>query len=208
MLIPTVVEQTSRGGTRLRHLPTSIKRPDYHVVRWSERSNGQLCHCTAAFSGCSGFWKRISTLYINSPGGVITSGLAMLDTMNLHQVRCANHCNWDGGIHGLRLIIGGTKGKRFGLPNSTILDSSAFRWWQGQQTEIEIATEEILKTRKKMNQIFGRCNWSNGWANQEGHRTWSLWARRKPKIMALIDDIWSIRTTKSKFKGLKPTDLH
>ncbi|TOK96879.1 ATP-dependent Clp protease proteolytic subunit, partial [Vibrio parahaemolyticus] len=93
-------------------------------------------------------------LYINSPGGVITSGLAMLDTMNFIKSDVQTIAIGMAASMASVLLAGGTKGKRFALPNSTILIHQPSGGAQGQQTEIEIAAEEILKTRRKMNQIL------------------------------------------------------
>ena len=153
MLVPTVVEQTSRGERAYDIYSRLLKD---RIIMLSGEVNDQMANSVIAqllFLDAQDSEKDIY-LYINSPGGVITSGLAMLDTMNFIKSDVQTIAIGMAASMASVLLAGGTKGKRFALPNSTILIHQPSGGAQGQQTEIEIAAEEILKTRKKMNQIL------------------------------------------------------
>ena len=149
MLVPTVVEQTSRGERAYDIYSRLLKD---RIIMLSGEVNDQMANSVIAqllFLDAQDSEKDIY-LYINSPGGVITSGLAMLDTMNFIKSDVQTIAIGMAASMASVLLAGGTKGKRFALPNSTILIHQPSGGAQGQQTEIEIAAEEILKTRKKI----------------------------------------------------------
>ncbi|EPC73575.1 ATP-dependent Clp protease proteolytic subunit, partial [Lacticaseibacillus paracasei subsp. paracasei Lpp41] len=153
MLVPTVVEQTSRGERAYDIYSRLLKD---RIIMLSGEVNDQMANSVIAqllFLDAQDSEKDIY-LYINSPGGVITSGLAMLDTINFIKSDVQTIAIGMAASMASVLLAGGTKGKRFALPNSTILIHQPSGGAQGQQTEIEIAAEEILKTRRKMNQIL------------------------------------------------------
>lgn len=95
-------------------------------------------------------------LYINSPGGVVTSGMAIYDTMNFIKSDVQTIVIGMAASMASVLVSSGTKGKRFGLPHSTVMIHQPSGGAQGQQTEIQIAAEEILKTRKMINEILAK----------------------------------------------------
>ena len=93
-------------------------------------------------------------LYINSPGGSVTAGMAIYDTMNYIKCDVCTTCIGMAASMGAFLLSGGAKGKRFALPNAEIMIHQPSGGAQGQATEINIAAEHILKTRKKLNEIL------------------------------------------------------
>ena len=93
-------------------------------------------------------------LYINSPGGVITAGMAIYDTMNYIKCDVSTVCIGMAASMGSFLLAGGAKGKRFALPNAEIMIHQPAGGTQGQATEIDIAAKHILKTREKLNHIL------------------------------------------------------
>ena len=93
-------------------------------------------------------------LYINSPGGVVTAGMAIYDTMQYIKCDVSTICIGMAASMGAFLLAGGAKGKRFALPNAEIMIHQPSGGAQGQATEIQIAAENILKTKKKLNQIL------------------------------------------------------
>ncbi len=93
-------------------------------------------------------------LYINSPGGVVSSGLAIYDTMQYVKPAIATYCLGQAASMGAILLMGGTKGKRFSLPNSRIMVHQPMGGFQGQASDIEIHAREILKTRETLNSII------------------------------------------------------
>ena len=94
------------------------------------------------------------TLYINSPGGVITAGMAIYDTMNFIKCDVSTVCIGMAASMGSFLLAGGAKGKRFALPNAEIMIHQPLGGTQGQATEIEIAAKHILKTKEKLNRML------------------------------------------------------
>ena len=99
--------------------------------------------------------KKDITLYINSPGGSISAGMAIYDTMNYIKCDVQTICMGMAASMGAFLLAGGTKGKRFALPNSEILiHQPLMNGLGGQATEIEIAANQIIKTKKKMNELL------------------------------------------------------
>ncbi|KRN04154.1 ATP-dependent Clp endopeptidase proteolytic subunit ClpP [Holzapfeliella floricola] len=153
MLIPTVIEQTSRGERSYDIYSRLLKD---RIIMLSGEVNDQMANSIISqllFLDAQDSEKDIS-IYINSPGGVITSGLAILDTMNFIKADVQTIATGMAASMASVLLAGGTKGKRFALPNSTVLIHQPLGGAQGQATEIEIAAEEILKTRKKMNKIL------------------------------------------------------
>ena len=188
MLVPTVVEQTSRGERAYDIYSRLLKD---RIIMLSGEVNDQMANSVIAqllFLDAQDSEKDIY-LYINSPGGVITSGLAMLDTMNFIKSDVQTIAIGIAASMASVLLAGGTKGKRFALPNSTILIHQPSGGAQGQQTEIEIAAEEILKTRKKMNQILADATGQTvEQIKKDTERDHSMSAQ-EAKDYGLIDDI-------------------
>ena len=96
------------------------------------------------------------TIYINSPGGSVTAGMAIYDTMQYIKCDVSTICIGMAASMGAFLLAGGTKGKRFALPNSEIMIHQPSGGAQGQATEIQIVAEQILKTKKKLNEILSQ----------------------------------------------------
>jgi ATP-dependent Clp protease protease subunit len=95
-------------------------------------------------------------LYLNSPGGIVTAGLAIYDTMNYLKSSVSTICIGQAASMGALLLASGTKGKRFSLPNSRIMIHQPIGGFQGQATDIEIHAKEILKTKDTLNQILAK----------------------------------------------------
>lgn len=153
MLVPTVVEQTSRGERAYDIYSRLLKD---RIIMLSGEINDQVANSIIAqllFLDAQDSDKDIY-LYINSPGGVITSGLAILDTMNLIKSDVQTIAIGMAASMASVLLAAGTKGKRFALPHSEVLIHQPLGGAQGQQTEIEIAAEQILKARLSLNKIL------------------------------------------------------
>ena len=188
MLVPTVVEQTSRGERAYDIYSRLLKD---RIIMLSGEVNDQMANSVIAqllFLDAQDSEKDIY-LYINSPGGVITSGLAMLDTMNFIKSDVQTIAIGMAASMASFLLAGGTKGKRFALPNSTILIHQPSGGAQGQQTEIEIAAEEILKTRKKMNQILADATGQTVEQIKKDTERDHYMSAQEAKDYGLIDDI-------------------
>ena len=153
MLVPTVIEQTARGERAYDIYSRLLKD---RIIMLSGEINDQMANSIIAqllFLDAQDNTKDIS-LYINAPGGVITSGLAIMDTMNFIKSDVSTIAIGMAASMASILLTSGTKGKRFALPNSTVLIHQPLGGAQGQQTDIQIAANEILKSRKKLNQIL------------------------------------------------------
>lgn len=152
-LVPMVVEQTSRGERSYDIYSRLLKE---RIVFLSGALNDDLASLICAqllFLESENPDKDI-TLYINSPGGVVTSGLSILDTMNYIRCDVATLCMGQACSMGSLLLTAGAKGKRFALPNSRVMVHQPHGGAQGQATDIEIQAREILNLRRRINDIY------------------------------------------------------
>ncbi|KRM13584.1 ATP-dependent Clp endopeptidase proteolytic subunit ClpP [Paucilactobacillus suebicus] len=152
-LVPTVIEQSSRGERAYDIYSRLLKD---RIIMLSGPIEDDMANSIVAqllFLDAQDSTKDIY-LYINSPGGVVTSGMSIYDTMNFIKSDVQTIVTGMAASMASVLVSSGTKGKRFGLPHSQVLIHQPSGGAQGQQTEIEIAATEILKTRKMINQIL------------------------------------------------------
>ena len=152
-LVPVVVEQTNRGE---RSYDIYSRLLNDRIIFLSDEINDVTASLTVAqllFLESQDPDKDIS-LYINSPGGVITSGMAIYDTMNYIKCDVSTICIGMAASMGSFLLAAGTKGKRFALPNSEIMIHQPLGGTQGQATDIKIHAEHILRIRDRMNSIL------------------------------------------------------
>lgn len=152
-LIPYVIEQTSRGERSYDIYSRLLKE---RIVFLGEEVNSTSASIVVAqllFLEAEDPNKDIH-MYINSPGGEITSGMAIYDTM--HYIKCdvSTICIGMAASMGAFLLAGGAKGKRMALPNAEIMIHQPLGGTQGQATEIEIAAKHILRTKEKMNRML------------------------------------------------------
>ena len=152
-LVPYVVEQTSRGE---RSYDIFSRLLNDRIIMLSDQVNDATASLVVAqllYLEGQDNEKDIS-LYINSPGGSITAGMAIYDTMKYIKCDVSTICLGMAASMGAFLLAGGTKGKRFALPNSTIMIHQPSGGAKGQETEIRIVAENILKTRNRLNEIL------------------------------------------------------
>ena len=152
-LVPMVVEQTNRGERSYDIYSRLLKD---RIIFLGEEVNDVTASLVVAqllFLESEDPNKDIN-LYINSPGGSVTAGMAIYDTMNYIKCDVCTTCIGMAASMGAFLLSGGAKGKRFALPNAEIMIHQPSGGAQGQATEINIAAEHILKTRKKLNEIL------------------------------------------------------
>ena len=152
-LVPYVVEQTSRGERSYDIYSRLLKE---RIIFLGEEVNETTASLTVAqmlFLESEDPGKDIH-LYINSPGGVVTAGMAIYDTMQYIKCDVTTICIGMAASMGAFLLAGGAKGKRFALPNAEIMIHQPSGGAKGQATEIQIAAENILKTKKKLNEIL------------------------------------------------------
>ncbi len=152
-LVPMVVEQTSRGERSYDIFSRLLKE---RIVFLTGEVNDEVSALVCAqllFLEAEDPKKDIF-LYINSPGGVVTSGMAMYDTMQYISCDVNTLCIGQACSMGSLLLAGGAKGKRFALPNSRIMIHQPSGGFRGQATDIEIHAKEILGMKKRLNQIY------------------------------------------------------
>lgn len=151
--IPYVIEQNSRGERSYDIYSRLLKD---RIIFLGEEVNEVTASLTVAqllFLESEDPGKDIH-LYINSPGGVVTAGMAIYDTMQYIKCDVSTVCIGMAASMGAFLLSGGKKGKRFALPNAEIMIHQPSGGAQGQATEIQIAAEHILRTKKKLNEIL------------------------------------------------------
>lgn len=152
-LVPMVIEQTSRGERSFDIYSRLLKERIVFLVGQVNDSISSLVCAQLLFLESENPNKEIS-LYINSPGGVVTSGMAMYDTMQYIKAPVSTVCLGQACSMGSLLLTAGAKGRRFALPNSRIMIHQPSGGAQGQATDIEIQAREILKLRKRLNEIY------------------------------------------------------
>lgn len=152
-LVPYVIEQTSRGERSYDIYSRLLKE---RIIFLGEEVNDVSASVIVAqllFLEADDPDKDIQ-LYINSPGGSVTAGMAIYDTMQYIKCDVCTYCIGMAASMGSFLLAGGAKGKRFALPHAEIMIHQPSGGAQGQATEIQIAAEHILKTRENLNQIL------------------------------------------------------
>ena len=152
-LVPMVVEQTNRGERSYDIYSRLLKDRIIFLGEEVNDTTASLVVAQLLFLAAEDPEKDIN-LYINSPGGVVTAGLAIYDTMQYVKPDVSTICIGMAASMGAFLLAGGTAGKRFALPNSEIMIHQPLGGAKGQATEIEIAAKHILRTREKLNAIL------------------------------------------------------
>ena len=152
-LVPYVVEQTSRGERTYDIYSRLLKDRIIFLGEEVNDASASIVVAQLLFLEAEDPEKDIH-LYINSPGGSVTAGMAIYDTMQYIKCDVETICIGMAASMGAFLLAGGTKGKRLALPNAEIMIHQPSGGAQGQATEIKIAAEHILKTRQKLNQIL------------------------------------------------------
>lgn len=152
-LVPYVVEQTSRGERSYDIFSRLLKERIVFLGEEVNQTTSSLIVAQMMFLEAEDPDKDIH-FYINSPGGSVTDGYAIYDTM--HYVKCdvATYCMGMAASMGAFLLAGGEKGKRFALPNAEVMIHQPLGGTKGQATEIEIAARQILRTRENLNRIL------------------------------------------------------
>ena len=152
-LVPYVIEQTSRGERNYEIYSRLLKDRIIFLGEEVNETTASLVVAQLLFLESEDPGKDIH-LYINSPGGMVTAGLAIYDTMQYIKCDVSTICIGMAASMGAFLLAGGAKGKRLALPNAEIMIHQPSGGAKGQATEIQIAAENILKTKKKLNEIL------------------------------------------------------
>ena len=155
-LVPMVVEQTARGERAYDIYSRLLKERVVFIVGGIDDHVANLVVAQLLFLESENPDKDIH-LYINSPGGVITSGLSIFDTMRFIKPDVATMCIGQAASMGAVLLAAGAKGKRFSLPHARVMIHQPSGGAQGQATDIEIQAREILYLRERLNKILADC---------------------------------------------------
>ena len=154
-LIPMVVEQSSRGERAYDIYSRLLKERIIFVVGPINDSVASVVTAQMLFLESENPKKDIS-MYINSPGGLVTAGLGIYDTMQYIKPEISTLCIGQAASMGSFLLSAGEKGKRFSLPNSRIMVHQPSAGFQGQATDIEIHANEVLSLKKRLNEIYSK----------------------------------------------------
>ena len=154
-LVPMVVEQSSRGERAYDIYSRLLKERIVFVVGPINDTVASLVTAQLLFLESEDPKKEIS-LYINSPGGLVTAGLGIYDTMQYIKPEINTLCIGQAASMGSFLLAAGAKGKRFSLPNSRIMVHQPSAGFQGQATDIEIHANEVLSLKKRLNEIYSK----------------------------------------------------
>jgi ATP-dependent Clp protease protease subunit len=152
-LVPMVVEQTNRGERAYDIFSRLLKERIIFITGPIEDGMSTLVVAQLLFLEAENPKKEIS-LYINSPGGVVTSGMAIYDTMQFVRPPIATLCTGQAASMGSLLLAAGEKGQRFALPNARIMVHQPSGGFQGQATDIMLHAQEILNLKKRLNEIY------------------------------------------------------
>jgi ATP-dependent Clp protease protease subunit len=187
-LVPMVVEQTPRGERAFDIYSRLLKERIIFIAGPINDAVASLVSAQLLFLEAENPNKEIS-LYINSPGGIVTSGLAIYDTMQYVRPDIATMCLGQAASMASFLLCAGTKGKRFSLPNSRIMVHQPSGGAQGQATDIEIQAKEIIATRKRLNEIYAKHTGQPIEVIEDAMERDKFMSPEDAKAFGLIDDV-------------------
>ena len=188
-LVPYVIEQTSRGGERSYDIYSRLLKE--RIIFLADEVNDQTASLVVAqllFLESEDPNKDIQ-LYINSPGGSVTAGMAIYDTMNYIKCDVSTICIGMAASMGAFLLSSGAKGKRLALPNAEVMIHQPSGGAKGQATEIQIVAENILKTKKKLNEILAANTGQTVEKIAEDTERDNFMCAEEAKAYGLIDEI-------------------
>ena len=154
-LVPMVVEQSNKGERAYDIYSRLLKERIIFLTGQINDNVASLVTAQLLFLEAEDPKKEIY-LYINSPGGLVTAGLGIYDTMQYVKPDISTLCIGQAASMGSFLLAAGTKGKRFSLPNSRVMVHQPSAGFQGQATDIEIHTNEVLSLKKRLNEIYSK----------------------------------------------------
>jgi ATP-dependent Clp protease protease subunit len=199
MLIPMVVEQTNRGERAYDIYSRLLKDRIIFIGEPIDDSFANLIIAQLLFLEAEDPEKDIN-LYVHSPGGMVTAGLAIYDTMQYIKPAIATICVGQAASMGSLLLAAGTKGKRYALPNARIMIHQPSGGFQGQATDIRIQAEEIIKMRRRLDEILAKHTGQPvDKVHSDSERDYFMSAE-EAKTYGLVDEV-IVRAP----KGLKPS---
>ena len=195
-LVPMVIEQTSRGERSYDIYSRLLKERIIFLLGEVEDHMANLVVAQLLFLESENPEKDIS-LYINSPGGVVTAGLAIYDTMQFIKPDVSTLCIGQAASAAALLLCAGANGKRYCLPNSRVMIHQPLGGYRGQATDIEIHARETLAVRERLNSIMGKhTNKSPDQIMRDTERD-NFMSAQQALDYGLIDKVFSVREPKS-----------
>ena len=191
-LVPMVVEQTARGERAFDIYSRLLKERVIFITGPINDNLSNLIVAQLLFLESENPKKDIN-IYINSPGGVISSGLAIYDTMQFVSPSISTLCIGQAASMGALLLCGGDKKKRFALPNSRIMIHQPLGGFQGQATDIEIHAKEILLMKKKVNEILAKHTGKSMKTIEKDTDRDNFLNANEAKDYGIVDDILTMR---------------
>ncbi len=191
-LVPMVVEQTSRGERSYDIYSRLLKERVIFVVGQIEDHMANLIVAQLLFLESENPEKDIH-LYINSPGGVVTAGMAIYDTMQFIKPKVSTLCIGQAASMGAVLLAGGENGKRFALPHSRVMIHQPLGGFQGQATDIDIHAREILKIREELNSVLAKHTGQSMKTISKDTDRDNFMDAKTAKDYGLIDEVLDIR---------------
>ena len=195
-LVPMVVEQTNRGERAFDIYSRLLKERIIFVIGPIDDSVSSVVCAQLLFLEAENPSKDIS-MYINSPGGIVTSGLAMYDTMEYIRPDISTVCIGQAASMGSLLLTAGASGKRYSLPNSKIMIHQPSGGFQGQATDIEIHAKEILSTRARLNEIYVKHTGQKITKIETAMERDNFLTPEEAKLFGLIDEVVDKRPVES-----------
>lgn len=191
-LVPVVVEQSARGERAYDIYSRLLKERVIFLVGQVEDYMANLIIAQLLFLESENPEKDIH-LYINSPGGSVSAGLAIYDTMQFIKPDVSTLCVGQAASMGSLLLTGGSKGKRYCLPHSRIMIHQPLGGFQGQATDIDIHAREILKVRERLNTILAKHTGQSIDKIQQDTERDNFMSADEAKEYGLVDDVLSTR---------------
>ncbi len=191
-LVPMVVEQTARGERAFDIYSRLLKERVIFITGPINDNLSNLIVAQLLFLESENPKKDIN-IYINSPGGVISSGLAIYDTMQFVSPSISTLCIGQAASMGALLLCGGDKKKRFALPNSRIMIHQPLGGFQGQASDIEIHAKEILLMKKKVNEILAKHTGKSMKTIEKDTDRDNFLNANEAKDYGIVDDILTMR---------------
>ena len=192
-LVPMVVEQSNRGERAYDIYSRLLKERIIFLTGQINDNVASLVTAQLLFLEAEDPKKEIF-LYINSPGGLVTSGLGIYDTMQYIKPDVSTLCIGQAASMGSFLLAAGTKGKRFSLPNSRIMVHQPSAGFQGQATDIEIHANEVLALKKRLNEIYSKHTGKSVDEIKSALERDNFMTAESAKSFGLIDEVVEKRT--------------
>jgi ATP-dependent Clp protease protease subunit len=196
-LVPMVVEQTARGERAYDIYSRMLKERIVFLMGPIEDHIASLITAQLLFLEAENPDKDIS-LYINSPGGVVTSGLAIYDTMQYIRPDVATICIGQAASAGSLLLCAGAPGKRFALPHARVMTHQPSGGFQGQATDIEIHAREIMSVKRRLNEIYVRHTGQSLAEVEARMERDTFMSAQQAKEFGLVDEVIDKRPIKPK----------